>query len=234
MAYQIETIIKHLIRQNNHNLNIAFPAVIVGIDKLKDGLVDVQPVVNYSNPLSEETVEYPVIYGVRLVYPSSKSSSICFPVTTGDTVDLLFHSVDISMFISGKVETHDTYMLSSGNLGNVSAIVGYSPYLESCLNPNNYKNEFNELDLNIVHNKNTENEVIFSLKTDGDVLIKSPTRVTVEARDVSIIADTVDAGKADIKTQGDIILQGSSVNKFMKTHTHIGNQGAPTSPPQGA
>ena len=188
MAYQIETIIKHLIRQNNHNLNIAFPAVIVGIDKLKDGLVDVQPVVNYSNPLSEETVEYPVIYGVRLVYPSSKSSSICFPVTTGDTVDLLFHSVDISMFISGKVETHDTYMLSSGNLGNVSAIVGYSPYLESCLNPNNYKNEFSELDLNIVHNKNTDSEIMFKLTSEGDLKVLNAKKVSYDCEEFEVTA----------------------------------------------
>lgn len=188
MAYQIETIIKHMIRQNNHNLNIAFPAVIVGIDKLKDGLVDVQPVVNYSNPLSEETVEYPVIYGVRLVYPSSKSSSICFPVTTGDTVDLLFHSVDISMFISGKVETHDTYMLSSGNLGNVSAIVGYSPYLESCLNPNNYKNEFSELDLNIVHNKNTDSEIMFKLTSEGDLKVLNAKKVSYDCEEFEVTA----------------------------------------------
>lgn len=188
MAYQIETIIKHMIRQNNHNLNIAFPAVIVGIDKLKDGLVDVQPVVNYSNPLSEETVEYPVIYGVRLVYPSSKSSSICFPVTTGDTVDLLFHSVDISMFISGKVETHDTYMLSSGNLGNVSAIVGYSPYLESCLNPINYKNEFSELDLNIVHNKNTDSEIMFKLTSEGDLKVLNAKKVSYDCEEFEVTA----------------------------------------------
>jgi len=231
MAHSIESVIKHMITQNNHNMNISFPAVVINTDKLEDGLVDVQPVVNYSNPLNNETVPYPVIYDVSLVFPSSKNSTICFPVNQGDFVDLLIQSSDIQKFVSGSSGIHDPNFLSHGNLANVVAIVGFAPYQESCFNPNNYKNDFDNQDLNIIHNKNTSNEVSISLKSDGDILLRSPTRVVVESKEVEVLSDRIKANNAVIETQGDVEIQGRSVKQFMDSHTHIGNQGSPTSAP---
>ena len=231
MSYQIEAIVKYLIRQNNHDINISFPAVVVGTDNLKDGLVDVQPVVNYSNPLTEETVEYPTLYNVRLIYPSSKNSTICFPVQQGDFVSLIIQSVDIQNFIRGATEPHDPLMLSHGNLANVVAIVGFTPYQQSCFNPINYKNDFDNQDLNIVHNKNTDNEAIISINTDGDISLRSPTTVNIESKEVNVVADTINANSAVLSTDGDVEISGKSVKEFMLSHTHTGNQGSPTSPP---
>ena len=188
MSYQIESIVKYLIRQNNHDINISFPAVVVGTDNLKDGLVDVQPIVNYSNPLTEETVEYPILYSVRLIYPSSKNSTICFPVQQGDFVSLLIQSVDIQNFLRGNTEPHDPLMLSHGNLANVVAIVGFTPYQQSCFNPINYKNDFNNQDLNIVHNKNTDNEITFKLTTDGDLKVLNAKKVSFECEEFEVSA----------------------------------------------
>ena len=61
--------------------------------------------------------------------------------------------------------------------------------------------------------------------------MKSPTKVVVESEVVEVIADNVNANSATISTQGDIEIQGKSVNEFMLKHTHIGNQGSPTSTP---
>ena len=36
---------------------------------------------------------------------------------------------------------------------DVSAYVGFEPYQQSCFNANNYSTEFDNQDLNIVHNK---------------------------------------------------------------------------------
>ena len=188
MSYQIESIVKYLIRQNNHDINISFPAVVIGTDNLKDGLVDVQPIVNYSNPLTEETIEYPILYNVSLIFPSSKNSTICFPVQQGDFVSLLIQSVDIKNFVNGNTEVHDPLMLSHGNLSNVVAIVGFTPYQQSAFNPNNYNNDFNNQDLNIVHNKNTDNEAIISINTDGDISLKSPTKVVVDCKEFEVNA----------------------------------------------
>lgn len=234
MSYNIESLVRHMITQNNHNTNISFPAMIVGIESLKDGLVDLQPIVNYQNPLSAETTVYPVLHDVPVIFPTNKTSSICFPVNQGDFVDIIVQSVDIRRFVEGASEIHDPDFLSYGNLSNVVAIVGFSPYQESCFNPNNYKNEFNNQDLNIVHNKNSDNEAIVSINTDGDITLKSPTKVLVESPKVEVLADEVEANNAIISTQGDVEIQGRSVNQFMKNydlHTHIGNQGSPTSTP---
>lgn len=231
MRGSLESIIKHMIKLNNHKSNISFPAIVVNTDNLADGFIDVKPLVNNMNSVTGETIEYPPIRNVQVLMPSTKSSSIVFPIKQGDTVDLLFQSVDILSFVNGEKEAHDPFGNGWGNLANVVAIVGFTPYQQSAFNPNNYTNDFNNQDLNIVHNKNTDNEAIISINTDGDITLKSPTKVVVESKVVEVVADSVNANNATITTQGDVEIQGKSVNEFMLKHTHIGNQGSPTSPP---
>lgn len=233
MSNNVDAIVKYWVKKNNQNIKIAFPAVIVGVENLSDGLIDVQPLVDFMNPETSESVSYPTLYDIRVVFPSTKNSTICFPVNQGDFVDLIVQSVDIQKFVNGNEEQHSPSFLSYNNLANVVAFVGFSPFQHSCFNANNYKNEFDNQDLNIVHNKNTGNEVSINLKTDGDITIKSPTRVVVEAKEVELLSDKVNANSAVIDTQGDVMIGGRSVKQFMATHTHIGNQGSPTSPPQG-
>lgn len=233
MSQSIEALVRHMIKQNNHNINISFPAVVINTDNLKDGFIDVQPIVRYTNPLTREPVDYPPLYNIRVVFPSNQTSSICFPVNQGDFVDLVIQSVDVQKFINGNTEVHSPSLLSFGNLANVVAFVGFTPYQQSCFNPMNYKNDFDNQDLNIVHNKNTDNEAIISINPDGDISLKSPTTVTIESKEVQVVADTIKANNAVISTDGDLTIQGKSVHQFMLSHTHIGNQGAPTSPPQG-
>lgn len=233
MRGSLESVIKHMIKLNNHKTNISFPAIVVNTDNLSDGFIDVRPVVNYMNSLNGETIKYPTINNVRVMFPSSKNSTISFPLVQGDSVELLFQSVDIKDFVNGNKKQHDPYTTGFGNLKNVVALVGFAPYQESCFNPNNYKNEFSNQDLNIVHNKNTDQEAIVSINTGGDITLKSPTKVLVESKEVEVVSDRVEANNAVIATQGDVEIQGRSVKQFMETHTHIGNQGSPTSPPQG-
>ena len=231
MANTIESLVRHMITQNNHNTKISFPAVVINVDNLKDGLIDVQPIVNYQNPLTTDTMEYPALYDVPVLFPSTKNTSICFPINQGDFVDLLIQSTDIQKFVLGNTEPHDPDFLSYGNLANVVAMVGFTPYQKSCLNPINYKGDFNNQDLNIVHNKNTDNEAIISINTDGDISLKSSTKVIVESKEVQVIADRVEANSAVISTDGDVEIQGMSVKQFMDNHTHTDAEGRPTSAP---
>lgn len=231
MSHSIEAGIRHLISQNNHNIKIAFPAIVVGVEKLSDGFIDVKPIVNHINNLTGDSESYPTIFNVRVIFPSSNKSTICFPINQGDFVDLIVQSVDTHKFVNGLKEQHDPYMLAFGNLSNIVAFVGFSPYQDSCFNPNNYSTEFNNQDLNIVHNKNTDNESSISINTDGVITLRSPTVVKVEAKEVDVMADTINANNATISTNGDVLVQGQSVNRFMKSHTHIDSQGNPTLPP---
>lgn len=229
----LESIVNHMIKLNNYKTNISFPAKIVGVERLVDGFVDVKPIVNYVNPLTGDSIGFPPMKGVRLLYPSTKQTTISFPVSQGDTVLLIFQTVDTSSFINGNTSPHDPDFNSFGNLANVVAMVGFTPYQESCFNPNNYKNEFSNQDLNIVHNKNTDQEAIVSINTNGDITLKSPTKVIVESKEVEVIADKIEANNAVISTQGDVEVQGRSIKQFMDNHTHIDGEGKTTSTPQG-
>lgn len=213
-----------MISQNNHNLNLAFPAVVINTDKLQDGVIDVQPIVNYMNPINRATTPFPKLYGISVVFPSTQNSSICFPVSQGDFVQVLVQSVDIQSYVNGEDEPHDPFMLSHGNLANAVAIVGFNPYQYSVFNANNYKNDFDLNDLNIFHNKNTDNECSVSMSKDGEVTIKSPIKVVIDS-------PNIDAKNANISTMGDVDIMGMSVKQFMLTHTHIDSQGSPTTAP---
>lgn len=188
MSYNIESLVRLMITHNNNNINISFPAVIVNVDKLKDNLVDVKPLVNYQNTTSGGYIEYPTITDVSLVFPSSQTSTICFPVNQGDFVDLVFQSSDIQRFISGNTSIHNPKVNSFGNLTNVVAFIGFTPFQQSCFNPINYTNDFDNQDLNIVHNKGSENEITFKLTSEGDLKVLNAKKVSYECEEFEIKA----------------------------------------------
>lgn len=188
MRGSLESIIRHMIKLNNHKTNISFPAIVVNTDNLKDGFIDVKPIVNFMNSATGDTIEYPTISNVSVLFPSSKNTSICFPLVQGDTVDLLFQSVDIQNFVGGDTKAHDPFSTGYGNLANVVAVVGFTPYQQSCFNPMNYKNDFDNQDLNIVHNKNTDNEITFKLTSDGDLKVLNAKKVSYECQEFEVNA----------------------------------------------
>lgn len=188
MANNIDSIVKYWVAKNNQNVKIAFPAVVIGVDKLSDGLIDVQPLVDFVNSSTSEATSYPVIYDVRVIFPATKNSTICFPVNQGDFVDLVVQSVDIQKFVNGNEEQHRPSFLSYNNLSNVVAFVGFSPFQHSCFNANNYKNEFDNQDLNIVHNKNTKDEITFKLTTEGDLKVLNAKKVSFECENFEVNA----------------------------------------------
>ena len=215
---QIDSLIKHMISINNYNFKFAIPAIVVGVSNLKDGLIDVLPIVNSVNHLTWDTTEHNTLYDIPVVFPSTSNSSICFPVNQGDTVELILQSSDIIRFRDGNKEQHDPSQLGYNNLANCIALVGFVPFQESCFNPNNYKNDFDNQDLNIVHNKNSANEANIVIKSDGSINILSNNKVDING--VIVTAD------------GDIQVDGKSLRQFMLSHTHIDSQGASTTPPQ--
>ena len=188
MDNSLELVIKYLINQNNHNINISFPAIVVGVEKLVDGLVDVQPIVSHLDPLTRRATTLPVLYDISLLFPNTSKTTISFPVNQGDYVDLIVQSVDIQRFVEGDEGVHDPDFLSHGNLSNVVALVGFTPFQKSPFNPNNYRNEFNDQDLNIVHNKNTDSEVVFKLTSEGDLKVINAKKVSYECEEFEVTA----------------------------------------------
>ena len=170
----VEPLIKKIVKDYLVNLTIAIPAKVTSVERLSDGFINAIPLVNSQNNISKITYENPEIRDIRVVFPSTKTSSFTIPVSVGDFVELTFQSVNIEKFLNGNTEQHDPYFTGFGNRSDCTARVGFEPFQQSCMNPNNYQNDFDNQNLNIVHNKNTENEVTFTLRTDGTVGVIAP------------------------------------------------------------
>ena len=224
MDYQGELIVRDLISKSLNNLNISIPAVVVSTAKLSDGFVDVTPIVNYMNSNTRETIEYPTLHDIPLIFPTTKNSTICFPVDQGDYVSLVFQSTYVKSFSLGNTEIQDPPYPTTTDLSQAVALVGFVPFQQSCLNPNNYSGDFDNQDLNIVHNKNSGNEVSISLGSDGGVTIRSN-------RDVNVEASSVNIKGARVNVDNDLTIKGRSVFDFMLRHTHVDSKGGNTTPP---
>jgi hypothetical protein len=201
------------------DFNFSISGVVVNSDNLKDGFIDVQPITNYLD-YSMNEIEYPVIHNVPVIFPSTMSTSFTFPVNQGDGVLLIFTQSSNKDYISGLKETHLPLSQSWLSLNHAVAFIGFNPSNESPFNANNYKNKIDEKNVNIVHNKKTENEILLSLQSDGNVLLKTSKTIYTESKEVNVKADTVNANSALIKTDNDVEIKGLSVYKNMTQHTH--------------
>ena len=215
-----EKLINFLIKNQIRDLNFSIPAVVVGVQRLKEGYVDVKPIVNRINPQTGDTFERTTIKNVRLIFPSNKSSTICFPVKVGDTVDVVFKSCSISSFLNGNKNPHNPSQTFVQNMLDCCAYVGFQTVQESCFDANNYANEFDNTSLNIVHNKNTPQESKIEIKESGDVVVSSNSNIEMKSSVVDIESETVNTNNAVINVDNDIVIQGVSLIQFIRSHTH--------------
>ena len=215
-----EKLINFLIKNQIRDLNFSIPAVVVGVQRLKEGYVDVKPIVNRINPQTGDTFERTTIKNVRLIFPSNKSSTICFPVKQGDQVRLVFQNCSIQNFLNGNAQPHDPATNAFLNLNDVTAEVGFQTVQESCFDANNYANEFDSTSLNIVHNKNTSQESKIEIKGSGDVVVSSNSNIEMKSSVVDIESEAVNTNNAVINVDNDIVIQGVSLIQFIRSHTH--------------
>lgn len=215
-----EKIINFLVRNQIRDLNFSIPAIVVGVQRLKQGYVDVKPIVNRINVQTGDTFERTTIKNVRLIFPSNKTSTICFPVKQGDQVRLVFQNCSIQQFLDGNTNPHDPVSNAFLNLNDVTAEVGFQTTQESCFDANNYSEEFDSTSLNIVHNKNTPQESKIEIKESGDVIVKTNSNIETKSSSFDIESETVNTNNAVINVDNDIIIQGVSLIQFIRSHTH--------------
>lgn len=192
---------------------------VVNSDNLKDGFIDVQPLTNFLD-YSMNEIELPVIYNIPVIFPNTATTSITYPVNQGDGVLLVFTQQDSNAYLNGVKEPHLPLSQSWLSLNHAVAFIGFSTVDDSCFNKNNYSNQLDMTDLNIVHNKKTENEIVLSLKSDGNVKLKTNKTIFTESKEVNVKADVVNANSALIKTDNDIEIKGLSVYKNITEHKH--------------
>ena len=86
------------------------------------GLASVQPKAKFKKP-NGETLDFPVITGVPVVFPQSANVSIAWPIKPGDGCLIVFCESALDFWMYGK----ETDTALSFDLSNAIAITGLSP-----------------------------------------------------------------------------------------------------------
>lgn len=131
MMQELVSEIKRMARDEVNGAHTALPAEIVSYDAAK-GLAVVQPKAKYKKP-NGETIDFPEVDGVPVLFPQNKDFSIAFPVKPGDNCLLIFADQSLDFWLYGK-ET-DTEL--KHDLSNALAIpnintTGNPDMMEAC------------------------------------------------------------------------------------------------------
>lgn len=125
MMQELVNQVKKTAKKATEEMHTAVPATIKSYDP-STGLASVQPVAKFKKP-NGETMDYPSISGVPVVFPQSANVTIAFPIKAGDGCLLVFGEKSLDYWLYGK-ET-DTEL--SFDLSNAVAI----PSLKNTGNP---------------------------------------------------------------------------------------------------
>lgn len=239
-----DDLMQSVVDANLKSVNTSIPARIIEITDYKQQKATVQPLVQErsrdvgKNPKGLQ--DMPVLQNVPIIFPSASFGSLTFPIKAGDIVCLMFSQRSIDNFLytdgSSPVDPDD---YRKHNYNDAYAIAGLYPFSKALgIDPDNAVFKMNS---------GTGNEVKISLTPSGDVIIDSPTKVTVNATsDVEVNTETatinasgsvtIDSPQTtmtgELRVDGGVSI-GSDVETDAgfsgNTHKHIGNLSKPTS-----
>lgn len=90
MEDNLESIVTNFFDFKLSQINTATLAIVEQVRDLGEQRVDVKPIIN-KQYVDSDYQECPVILSVPLVFPSSSTSAVTFPVNKGDIVLLVFN-----------------------------------------------------------------------------------------------------------------------------------------------
>ena len=126
--------VRQVVLFNLNNIHTALPASIVSYDYTIQS-ASVQPLLNkvFNNG---ETIPFPILQDVPVIFPRSGGASLTFPVNVGDTCLLLFveRSIDLWLQSGGQVSPPDPRTF---DLSDAIAIMGLYPFNQESLATNN-------------------------------------------------------------------------------------------------
>lgn len=217
----LEPILKNFFSDTMSEMNFCLPARIDNIQNLKQGRVDVKPLY-IPRYLDNTYSELPVIKNVQIVIPSSNESGMVFSPKQGDTVLLIFAQCNLDNFKAGSVEPYSTVFDRSFDINDAVALVGFSPFNINPINTEKHKRDYELGDVSVFNNLGKENENKINVKKDGNntyIATSHNFYGEVTTKDKVTMNNDVDL----IGTQtvnGDIIINGISLTKFLSAHTH--------------
>lgn len=235
----------------------SMPCIVVSIvDDLKEQRVNIQPCLNKLR-LNNTSSPRSVILNVPVIFPSTSTSAITMPVNIGDIVWGMFSMRAMEVFSESDGKPSIPNNRAKFDQKDAVALIGMSTRRTAVNNPNKRIHQHSTEDLVIAHNLGKSSEVEIRFKPDGDVLINSPKKVTVNSvqavvnastsasittPDLTINADVTN-WSGDIYHTGDITIVGSTTQvgtitatevvgggKSLSSHAHAGSPSAPSGP----
>jgi len=190
-------------------MRVSLPARVEQYDETKQR-ADVKPLLNRRYADGEEA-ELPVIAGVPVVWPRSGGAALTMPVAKGDGVLLVFADRSIDRWLSdgGQVTPDDP---RTHDLSDAVAIPGLVPFADlGTAGPTPDSSAV------VIWHGSTQMRLYDngSVEVDGDLVVDGNVEAT-----------------GDVQAGGDVVADSQGAAISLLEHTHIGNLGSSTSPPE--
>jgi len=166
----IESAMTAFFEYQMRNMYTAIPAKIMQVRNAEQCKVDVKPLIDmvFSNL---ETLEWATIPNVPVMYPSSSTSAITFPVKAGDVVLLVFSQSGLDVFKSGDGTPQPPSDYRTFNMRDAIAIPGLFPFGLAINQQSKRTLTHSTDDVVVAHNLGTPEECEIRLKPTGKVEI---------------------------------------------------------------
>ena len=166
-----ESAVKALFDYQMRNVFTAIPAKVMQVEDAGEQRVAVKPLINNVFPDWEDSIEFPTILSVQLMFPSSSTSAITFPINAGDTVLLVFAQSCMDVFKSGDGTTQPPSDYRRFDKRDAIAIPGLFPFGMAINQQSKRTLTHSTDDVVVAHNLGTEAECEIRLKPTGKVEI---------------------------------------------------------------
>lgn len=131
MMQELVAIINKTAKKAVSEIHTAVPAVITAFDAEK-GLATVNPKAKFKKP-NGDTMDYPAIVGVPVVFPQSQNVTIAFPIKAGDNCLLVFGEKALDYWLYGKeTDTELNFDLSNAIAIPSLATIGNAAMKMAC------------------------------------------------------------------------------------------------------
>lgn len=187
MVSEMQDVLTAAFQSQMNNLYTAIPCIIVSI--AGPSSVNIQPAINQK--MKDGGVkERPVILGVPVSFPVSKTAGFSFPIKPGDTGIAVFSMRSIDAW-----KTSDGYPTSPLNFAKMDKsdamfIPGIQTSSTSVNNPEKHVWDHSVEDAVMFNGLGTANEAEVRIKQNGDILIRTNQKVSVECDEATVVANT--------------------------------------------
>jgi len=164
-----ESATKALFEYQMRNIFTAIPAKVMMVENAGEQRVSVKPLVNAVFPDWDDSEEFPTILSVPLMYPSSSSSAVVFPVHAGDTVLIVFAQSCMDVFKGGDGSAQPPSDYRRFDKRDAIAIPGLFPFGSAINQVSKHTLPHSTDDLVVFHNLGTSAECELRMKQSGKI-----------------------------------------------------------------